>query len=124
MTCITSSMVANNPPPSCIFCIRIYLACSSIASNIIPGTWYRTTYSDLTPCACSVGTSLASQSSHCEFASFHYLLVLSCGSLYSPFILALSDISSFFLLRARACAWKTATRASPAPSQVSAGAGE
>ena len=56
----------------------------------------RTTYYlDLTLWACSVGTSLASMSSHFETASLHYLPDLSCGS---PFLLALSVLSSFFLL--------------------------
>ena len=80
---------------------------------------------DISLCACSVGTSLASQSSHLEIASFYYLRDLSSGSLFSLFFLAFSVLFPFFLLSlcVRACTPSTAPRACPAPSRVSAGAG-
>ena len=69
-----------------------------------------TTHFDLTPWACSVGTSLASQSSHLGTASLYCLADLSSGSLFSPSLLALWVLLFFFfrsvcvrLLRARHC---------------------
>ena len=73
----------------------------------------RTTYLDLTLRACSVGTSPASLSSHLGIASLYYLADLCSGSLFFPFLLALSVRFLFFLLsfRVRACAPNTAPRA-------------
>ena len=88
-------------------------------------TWNHLLRSQLSQRARLVGTSLASQSSRFETASLHYLPDLSCWYLFSPFLLALSVFSSFFLLsfRVRVCTPSTAPRVSPAPSWVSAGAG-
>ena len=54
-----------------------------------------------------------------------YKIDLSSGSFFSPFLLALSGLPSFFLLsfRVRACNPSTAPQESPAPSRVSASAG-
>ena len=125
-------LIFKYPPVVCIIAdinqVPVYSYCSVVIlwnTGTACDYVYRTTYLDLTLCARSVGTSLASYGSHFETASLHDLLDISSGSFFSQFLLALSVLFPIFLLsfRVRACTPSTASRASPATSRMSADAG-